>query len=181
WRTVQKPGPWFSTLSSPFPCLRCGLTLFGIRRPRLAEPAQAAATLLAIAFLGSIGRVPASHPDAPFAALAEKHHIRHINGHLFRKPSALRIAAARAKGFVNAIHAFDHNLAFACYYTEHPTHGRRLGCSRIVAGNDHHGVVFANVHAASLQPNATLVCASGLCCFGFPLALAPRLRVGLLN
>src|SRR5687767_12547794 len=109
-----------------------------------AEEAQAAVALLAEALLAALRAHALADAHAFAARRAEQQYVGGVDRHLLRQPAALLIAAARTHVPVDAVDPFDHHLADI---RQHAQHAARRG--RVVAGDDLHGVVFANVHGSS--------------------------------
>src|SRR5437660_7028526 len=91
--------------------LRGRALLLGVFRPRLAQHPQDRAALLAEAHLGAVGLVAPAVADAAAATRAIELHVGGVDRHLLGEPAALRVAAVGLDVLVDAVDAFDHDLA----------------------------------------------------------------------
>jgi hypothetical protein len=88
-----------------------------------------------------------SHATAACGAIEE--HVRDINRHLFREPTALRILPAGLEVLVNPIDALNDDFVLFRQDPEHSPSGSSLRAAGIVARDDLDNIVFVNVHVLS--------------------------------
>src|SRR5262249_53785658 len=122
-----------------------GLTLLAVRRAGLAQRPQGVATLLAVQLLVPIVAVALAGAHAAAAGRAVEHDVGDVDGHLLGQPAALRVLPAGPQVLVHPVDALDDDLALFGQHAEDAGDLAVLRRAGVVAGDDFHQVVFADV------------------------------------
>src|SRR5947209_4068023 len=112
-------------------------------RSRLGQAAQAAATLLAVAFLAAVVAVATADPHSAAAGRAVEQHVGGVNGQLHGQLTALGIAAVGLDVLLGPVDALDDDLALG---GDHPQHLAGTALLGVITGDHLDQVFFPDVH-----------------------------------
>src|SRR5687768_15599065 len=119
--------------------------------PRGGDLAHPGAAFLAISFLVAVGAEAGAAARRLPAGRADQQHVGNLDRHLFAQAAPLRVALAALHVLVDAVDAFDHELAGRTVHLEDL--GPR---APIVADLYFHGVVDSYVHQTTSLARLTI-------------------------